>query len=97
MSRFQVRGGGVIFWVEDIDRAPWERHSQFYSTLAAAMVVRNWLHERELGYPTCAQFEDGANWPRMLKFSDEEGATWRTRTVRADAYDWTKGSAGGRD
>jgi hypothetical protein len=57
-----------------------------------ARVLAYWLNERERGYP-----KRDLPWPRSLAFSDLEGATWHTRTVRADAYDWSKGSSGQTD
>jgi hypothetical protein len=69
-------------------------HSAHYATRQEAIEVAVWLTDRAAGYPFNMLM---AEWPRTLKFSDKEGATWRARTIRADAYDWTKGSSGQRD
>lgn len=61
MRRFQVRGS-AYFWVVIVDKAGKEIpvpprepgrmcRSQLYDSYGAAMHVRNWLNERELGYP----------------------------------------------
>lgn len=69
MSRFVVFGLPGIFWVDDIEAIPRPREpgrmcpSQFYLGMNDAMAVRNWMAERELGYPSLKQFEGGANWP----------------------------------
>lgn len=82
IPRYQVQGTGAYFWVEDIEAPPYPPRepgrmcrSQLYKTIYEAVAVRNWLHERSLGYPKL-------DLPRpddRSAFSDLEGATWERR------------------